>query len=168
MTAKKTTEKKKSSAAEKEQHDHALQTLQEKHNTLLRAYADQLNSQKRQEKEWHCVLDEIKKRYLSELVDVYELLQKAIQDNDPKPGLQLMLRNLEKFFTQEQLTVIDCTQKPFDPSHHHAVSTVPRDDCDENIIVEEVKKGYCVGEKLLRPSQVIVAKKKETNNKKEV
>jgi len=51
--------------------------------------------------------------------------------------------------------------KKFDHNFHHAVTTIDKDDCEENTIVEEIKKGYMINEKLLRPSQVIVVKKEE-------
>ena len=43
----------------------------------------------------------------------------------------------------------------------HRLEEGCKDDCEDDIIIEEVKKGYVIEDKLLRPSQVIVAKKKE-------
>jgi len=51
--------------------------------------------------------------------------------------------------------------KKFDHNLHHAINTVEDDDCESETIVEEVKKGYMINDKVLRPSHVIVAKKKE-------
>jgi molecular chaperone GrpE len=51
--------------------------------------------------------------------------------------------------------------KLFDHGLHHAVTTVEKNDCENDTIVEEIKKGYMIGDSLLRPSQVIVTKKKE-------
>lgn len=136
------------------------QELKEKNDKLLRSYADLQNYQKRMEKEIEQRGYEIKKRYLLELVDLNELLKKAYEDENPKDGLKLILNNLENLFEKEQIRYINCVGKPFDHNLHHAVSTIEKKDCEDGLIVDEVKKGYLIGDKLLRPSQVIVAKKK--------
>jgi len=58
-------------------------------------------------------------------------------------------------------TYIDCIGKPFDHNLHHAVTAISVDGYEDNTVVDEIKKGYMIGEKLLRPSQVVVAKKKK-------
>ena len=135
--------------------------LKEKNDKLLRTCADLQNYQKRMEKELISREGEIKRKYLTELIDLNEILKKAYEDKNPKQGLKLILNNLEKFFEKEHIRYIDCMGKSFDHGLHHAVTTVEKNDCENDTIVEEVKKGYTIGENLLRPSQVIVAKKKE-------
>ena len=130
-----------------------------KDNKLLRSYADLQNYKKRTEKESQYRENETKKKYLSELIELKELLKKAFEDKDPRSGLQIMLNNLDNFFEKEQIKCIDCVGKTFDHNVHHAVTTIEKKDCEDGIIVEELKKGYLVDNKLLRPSQVIVAKK---------
>lgn len=132
----------------------------EKDDKLLRSYADLQNYQKRTEKESQYKENETKKKYLSELVELKELLKKVYKDKDPRAGLQLMLNNLENFFEKEQIKYIDCVGKTFDHNIHHAVTTIEKNDCEDGTIVEEIKKGYLIDDKLLRPSQVIVAKNK--------
>ena len=113
------------------------------------------------EKEIKSREEEIKKKYISELLDLNELLKKAYEDKNPKEGLKLILNNLENFFEKEQVTYIDCLGKQFDHNFHHALSTIETEEHEDGKIVEEIKKGYMINGKLLRPSQVIVAKKKE-------
>jgi len=137
------------------------QELKEKNDKLLRSYADFQNYQKRIEKELGSKEYETKRKYLSELIDLNELLEKAYEDKNPKNGLKLILNNLESFFEKEQIKCIDCVGKTFDHNLHHAVSSIEKEDCEDEIIVEEVKKGYLMEDKLLRPSQVIVAKKRK-------
>jgi len=142
-----------------------LQTLKtevkEKNDRYLRTLADYQNYQKRMEKDLLACEEEQKKKYLLELLDFQELLKKAYEDPDPKNGLKLLLCNLEKFLQKEGITPLECKGKPFNHMVHHAISTVEPQNCEEGTIVDEIKKGYMIGEKLLRPSQVIVAKKKE-------
>ena len=137
------------------------QELTEKNDKYLRALADFQNYQKRMEKELLAREEELKKKYLSEILDFQELLKKAYEDIDPKGGLKILLGSLEKFLEKEGVTYIDCKGKPFDHTVHHAISTVEPQNCEEGTVVEEIKKGYRLGDKLLRPCQVIVAKKKE-------
>jgi molecular chaperone GrpE len=135
--------------------------LKNKEDQFLRSIADYQNYQKRIEKETELIKEETKKKYLSELIDLNELLKKAYEDNNPKDGLKLMINNIEKLFEKEQIKCIDCVGKKFDHNIHHAVTTVNKDDCEDNLIIEEVKKGYTINEKLLRPSKVIVVKKEK-------
>ena len=61
---------------------------------------------------------------------------------------------------KEKIKPIDCLGQKFDHNMHNAITTIEKNDCDENTILEEVKKGYIINNKLLRPSDVIVSKKK--------
>lgn len=143
----------------KQENEKLRQELKEKNEKLLRSLADLQNYQKRMEKELRQREEETKNRYLNELLDLYEMLRKAYDDENPKEGLKLLLQNLDNLFKNENITYIDCVGKPFDHAVHHAITTVERNDCEDNIIVDEIKKGYFIGDKLLRPSQVVVAKK---------
>ncbi len=174
MPTKKTTKKKKDMSqknnsqsglkklklvTQKLQHE-----LKEKNDKLLRTCADLQNYQKRTEKELLFREEETKKKYLSELIELYELLHKAHEDENPKQGLKLILQNLEGFFEKEQIKSIDCVGKSFDHTQHHAITTIEKTDYEDNIIVEEVKKGYMIKDTVFRPSQVIVVKNKEDKN----
>ena len=153
MSTTKTTGKKKEKT--KTELKKELKESEEKH---LRSIAEFQNYQKRMQKEIKCIEEQTKEKYLSELIDLTELLKQAINDEKPKEALKLMLNNVENFFEKEQIKKIECIGEKFDHNFHHAVTTVEKNDCEDNTILEEVKKGYMIGEKLLRPSQVIVAK----------
>jgi molecular chaperone GrpE len=136
------------------------QEIVDKNDKYLRTLADFQNYQKRMEKELQAQKEDIKKKYLLELLDLTELLKKAYEDSDPKSGLKLLLENLDKFLEKEGITYIDCKGKPFNYQLHNAISTIEQSECVDGTILDEIKKGYLVGEKLLRPAHVIVAKKK--------
>jgi molecular chaperone GrpE len=166
MTAKKTTDKSKSPEIKeidnlKKEIQKLKNELKEKDEKLIRSYADFQNYQKRMEKELYLKEEEIKRKYLLELLDINELLKKAYEDKDPKDALKLMINNIEGFFEKENIKVIKCVGKKFDHNLHHAVTIIDKDDCEDNLIIEEVKKGYIIDDRLLRPSQVIVSKKKD-------
>lgn len=137
------------------------QELNDKNDKLLRSYADLQNYQKRVEKELQLKEEETKKKYICELIDLSELLKKAYEDKDPKEGLKLILNNIQNFFEKEQIKCINCVGEKFDHNLHHAVTIVEKDDCEDNSIIDEIKKGYIMNDKILRPSHVVVAKKKK-------
>jgi len=159
---KKNTQEKAHHAIKKldEENTRLHQELTDKNDKYLRTLADFQNYQKRIEKDLQGQQEDIKKKYLLELLDLTELLKKAYEDPNPKSGLKLILENLDKFLEKEGITYIDCKGKPFNYQLHNAVSTIEQSECVDGTILEEIKKGYLVGEKLLRPARVIVAKKK--------
>ena len=172
MTTKKTKNKKKSSESNKikdlkKEIQKLQQDLKEKEDKLIRSYAEFQNYQKRMQKELKYKEDELKLKYLSELIDHKELLDKAYKDKNPKSGLKLLIKNISNFLEKEGIKSIDCIGKKFDHNFHHAVTTIEKDDYEDDIIIEEVKKGYKINEKLLRPAHVIVSKNKNNIKNKE-
>jgi len=166
MTTKKFTEKKKEPHDKKivnlkEEIEKLKQELAEKNDKLLRSYADLQNYQKRIEKEITCKEEEIRKKYLLEIIDIFELIQKAYEHSNPKDGLQAIIQNIKHLLEIEEVKIIDCLGKSFDHYCHHAISTIEKNDCKDGLIVDEIKKGYKLGDKILRPSQVVVVKNKD-------
>ena len=165
MTATKKSGKKKpiagTSQKQKQEEETLKKELKEKNDKLMRAYADIQNLQKRMEKQREQEQYDIKIKYLLEILDIYELLQKASQDNNPQQGLLLIIQTIEQLLEKEHISCVDCLGQPFDHSSHHAICTVEQPDAEEGEIIEEVKKGYKINNRLLRPSQVIVATKKK-------
>ena len=162
MTAKKSTSKKKDSSFSLKKEVTKLKLeLKEKDDQLLRRAADIQNLQKRIEKELIQCRLKTGEKYISELVDLLELLKKAMSDETPKEGLKLIIENIKNFFEKEQIKGIDCVGCKFDHNVHHAVTTIENENCENNTIIEEVKKCFMINDKVVRPSQVIVSKKKE-------
>jgi molecular chaperone GrpE len=165
MTTKKSTDKKKSYTEKiisfKKEIEKLKFEVKEKNDKLLRSIADFQNLQRRMEKEIDNCAIKTKEKYLSELIDLHELLKKAFSDENPKEGLKLIINNLECFFEKEGIRNISCIGKKFDHNLHHAITTVENNECEDNTIVEELKKGFILNDKVIRPSHVIVSKKKE-------
>ena len=110
---------------------------------------------------------------VTELLDVQNELQLAIKNAKSTKsieklieGVQMTLNKLGKTLEQEGVTQIDANKgKVFDPKLHHAVSTIECDDIEECLIVEELRKGYIMNKKVIRPSIVSVAIKSSKNKK---
>ena len=108
---------------------------------------------------------------LLEVVDELELAVKNAQAIDSAQtlveGVQMTLKRLRKVLEQEGVTPIDSIDRPFDPSKHNAIAAEERDDVGNCAVVTELRKGYLMKERVLRPSIVKVAvnKKSQSQNK---
>ena len=72
-------------------------------------------------------------------------------------GVDLVLRLFRSKLERWSVTVLDSKGKPFDPYVHHAVSQLPSPNVLPGTVLQEVQKGYWMGERLLRPASVVVA-----------
>ncbi|MEM4245701.1 MAG: nucleotide exchange factor GrpE [Candidatus Bathyarchaeia archaeon] len=113
---------------------------------------------------------EEKKRFANEqlilkLLNVVEDLEKAVsaskhsEENPLHRGVKMVLRELKQLLQREGLSEIDALGQDFDPRKHEAVGQVETDD-EEGKVIRELRKGYMLHGKVLRPSMVEVAKKK--------
>jgi molecular chaperone GrpE len=139
------------------------ENLKNKEEKILRNYADFENYRKRSEKEIQNLNNEIKKKYILELIDINELLKNAIKDENPKDGIKIIIKNIEKFLINEKIRYIECIGKTFDHNYHHAVTVVDDEKYKDKTIIKEIKKGFLVDRDVLRPSHVIVSKKENKN-----
>lgn len=105
---------------------------------------------------------------LLEVVDELELAVKTAQTASSAQtlveGVQMTLKRLRKVLEQEGVTPIESTCKLFDPSRHNAIAAEERDDVENCVVTEEVRKGYMMKEKVIRPSIVKVAVKKNSQS----
>jgi len=135
--------------------------------------ADFENLKKRSDRQ----IEETKKycteRLVIQLLDVQDELEMALKTaqsaNSAHPlieGVQMTLKKLRKVLEQEGVSPIACEEgKAFDPSRHHAVAAAERDDVEEDVVIEEVRKGYKMKDKVIRPSIVKVAVKSSKSQK---
>ena len=105
---------------------------------------------------------------LLEVVDELELAVKTAQTTNSAQtlveGVQMTLKRLRKVLEQEGVTEIESRGKLFDPSKHNAIAAEERDDVENCVVIEEVRKGYMMKEKVIRPSVVKVAVKKPSQS----
>jgi len=133
--------------------------------------ADIENLKKRFEKETEQVKNYCNERLIINLLDVVDELELAVQNGEISTspevlleGVEMTLKKLRKVLEQEGVSPIDNPEgKVFDPSRHHAVAAVERDDVAEGTVIEEIRKGYMMRGKVIRPSIVKVAVKKSEN-----
>jgi len=109
---------------------------------------------------------------LLDVVDELELALKTAQSADSAKllieGVQMTLKKFRKVLEQEGVSTIACEGKLFDPSRHNAIATLERDDVDGCVVAEEVRKGYIMKDKVIRPSIVKVAVKSSKSQKEKM
>ena len=69
-------------------------------------------------------------------------------------GFELIYKQLQDTLARFGLKAIEAKGKKFDPNFHQAVSTKPTNDVEENTVIEEMRKGYTLNGRLLRPAMV--------------
>lgn len=74
-------------------------------------------------------------------------------------GLEGILKNIDSLLASEGIREIETVGMPFDPNMHDAIAYSARDDVKENTVTAEIRKGYTLNSKVLRPSLVEIAKK---------
>jgi molecular chaperone GrpE len=72
-------------------------------------------------------------------------------------GLALIRRKFDGILDNFDVSRIEAVGKPFDPFFHEALMTVPSDNMPAGIVVDEVQKGYIMGDEVLRPTLVVVS-----------
>ena len=107
-----------------------------------------------------------------QIYDEYVAAMPTIEKGNCSPtvleGLNSLLKNFENLLKLEGVSEIEDIGTDFDPNIHDAISYKPiESDIPDNTIIEVVRKGYMLNDKILRPSLVILSKKivknKDTN-----
>jgi molecular chaperone GrpE len=153
--------------------DTMIQTLKEERDSLydrlLRKQAEFENFKKRAEREKTEYVQFASAELIKELLNALDSFDLAIRNASQEavpPGRQDTLQGFELIYKQLLDTMgrfglkpIEAKGKKFDPNFHQAVATTPTNDVEENTIVEEMRKGYLLNGRLLRPAMVSVAVK---------
>jgi molecular chaperone GrpE len=133
-------------------------------NKLLYVQADFENYRRRLNQEVESRIDAGRAKLIQNLlaiVDELELALNAAKNTEGASavanGLEIVLKKFRDLLTAEGLSAIESVGKKFDPTMHEAVERVPCDDKDEGTILEEVRKGFTMKGKLIRPSIVKIA-----------
>lgn len=147
--------------------------LQEKDQTLkqyisqYKAAKEDMNDaisriEREKEREINFRIADMAKAFLAILDDLQTAAKAADSGDDLsslKKGLDLIAQSIEAALGNIDITPIEALGEPLDPSKHDAVAVETVDDPEKDgIIIEELKKGYKLGDVLVRPSSVVVGK----------
>jgi molecular chaperone GrpE len=91
------------------------------------------------------------------VLDNFELALKSTGSAEKlRSGVELIVKQMEEILRQLQVNPISTVGEPFDPRHHEALGSIERDDLPDQHVAEEVRRGYRLRERLLRPALVRV------------
>jgi molecular chaperone GrpE len=134
---------------------------------LLRTTADFDNFKKRAAREKQEAVKFANENLLQKLIpvlDTFDMALAAIQNGKNEStqslqtGITMVHQQLKSALVDAGLEEIDATDKPFDPNLHEALSQKETSEVPEGRVVQQVRKGYKLRERLLRPASVIVSK----------
>jgi molecular chaperone GrpE len=92
------------------------------------------------------------------VLDNFELALKSTGSAQQlRSGVSLIMKQMEEALQKMQVTAIPTVGESFDPRVHEALGAVERDDIPDQHVAEEIRRGYKIRERLLRPALVRVA-----------
>ena len=103
------------------------------------------------------LLADIVSKFLPIIDNLEKALEAKTEDENYKQGVELVLKQFKDVLTSKGVTEIEAVGKTFDPELHEAVSHIEDPSKGESEIVQEYRKGYKIGNKVIRHSMVIVA-----------
>ena len=141
--------------------DPKQQELDELNDRYKRVLAEFENYKKRSGKERETLYNSI----LSDIVEVFlpivDNLENAVkaetQDEEYRKGVELVLKQFKDILKAKGVEEIPAVGETFDPSLHEAVSSIQDPEKNAQEIVQEYRKGYKIGNKVIRHSMVVVA-----------
>ncbi|HZM95873.1 MAG TPA: nucleotide exchange factor GrpE [Vicinamibacterales bacterium] len=133
------------------------------HDRLLRTAAEFENYKKRVERERRELADYMKADVLREILPIVDNFERALQAPSPegeplRKGVELIHKQMLDFLRKRGVTPIEALGADFDPNFHQAVIHETSPSHREGEVIEELQRGYMLGDKLLRPAMVKVAK----------
>lgn len=135
--------------------------IDEKDDRIKRLMAEFENFKKRSDKERLGMYNSVMGDVVMKLLPVLDNLEKAVaaesKDEQYKNGIEMVEKQFQDVLKANGVKEIESIGKPFDPSLHEAVSLVEDNNLGPKTIKEEYRKGYTIGDKVLRHSLVVVA-----------
>ncbi|MBK5913434.1 nucleotide exchange factor GrpE [Rhodocyclus purpureus] len=142
----------------------AEQKAAEHHDAWLRAKAETENVRRRAQEDIAKASRYAIEKFAGELLAVRDSLEAALAVETPsvdslKEGTELTLKQLAAAFEKSGLHQLDPVGQKFDPHRHQAISMLESEQ-EPNTVITVLQKGYLIGDRVLRPALVIVAKAK--------
>ena len=153
------------------------QKLKETEEKLLRSLAEIENQRRRFEKEIKDAFEFGSFNFAKESLAILDNLDRAkmaIQNDEVLKSnkdldkflnnISIIEKDLISIFEKNRIVKIEAKGKKFDPNLHQAMTEIEDEKSDEGTVVQVIQSGYMMGERLLRPALVGVAKKKNSKN----
>ena len=128
---------------------------------LARMQAEFENARKRAEREKTEFRNHVTGSVVEQFLPVLDNLELALKSTGSaqqlRSGVSLIMKQMEEILEKMQVSAIPAVGESFDPRVHEALGAVERDDVPDQHVAEEVRRGYKIRERLLRPALVRVA-----------
>lgn len=129
---------------------------------LLRARAEFDNLRKRTAREMDRVRRTAAESLLRDLLPVLDHLELALRHAGDESGalaegVGMVLSQFQEVLKAHGLEAIPARGETFDPNVHEALSQMPSEECEAGLVLEEYKRGYRIGDYIVRPAQVVVS-----------
>ena len=145
--------------------DDEIKALKDKY---MRAVADMHNYRKFMDKKMADFRRSTKYEFFEKVIPVLDSFDRALgsaeDDSNSEhvyKGVEIIYRQLKEALKSLGLVEFSGIGEVFDPSRHEAIAMVPTDTQPENMVIEEVHKGYIVDGRVMKPAKVFVSKQKE-------
>ena len=165
---------------QKEKHETPEEKLKNTQEKLLRTMAEMENQRRRFEKEKKEAFEFGGFNFAAESLSLIDNIDRAITSfkndeilknnkdlNKIIDGIEIVKKDLISIFKKNGIEPIECINKKFDPNFHQAMLEVENNTKEPGTVVQEIQMGYMMKDRLLRPSLVGVAKKREEKEGKE-
>jgi molecular chaperone GrpE len=136
----------------------------EYYDRLLRQTAEFDNYRKRIERERQQLNESAAADLMTEMLPLIDDFERALaadagaEDSAYRRGVELIHRRLLELLKKRGVRALDPVGSDFDPYYHQAVATEPAAGRRDGEVIEELRRGYMLGDRLLRPAMVKVAK----------
>ena len=154
-----------------EEKDQEIAELKDKY---LRSLADSENARKRIRQQSEESVRIQREALLRELLPIIDDLERAVDaasgggnGKSIVEGVEMVLRSIHDLLRSQGVTQVSAIGQRFDPMRHEAVDQIESSTEEPNTIVREFNRGYLIGERVLRPARVTVAKAAEPDKDEE-
>ncbi len=137
-------------------------------DNYLRALAEWDNYRKRMENELAEFKKYAKADFISKIIPVLDNFDRALAGAELNPdfesfykGVEIIERQLKEVLKSMGLIEYSGLGEQFDPLLHDAIGVIVTNDHPENTIIEEISKGYKIGDRIIQPAKVLVSKPEE-------
>jgi molecular chaperone GrpE len=130
-----------------------------------RALAELDNYRKRAAREIERRTNDSREALLGDWLEAVDSVERALLMAEPESplavGLRAVLEQMDVILERQGVSRIGAPGEPFDPERHEAVGVVHTDQAPDRSVVEVARSGYAIGDRVLRPAQVVVARRED-------
>lgn len=160
--------------AEVDETEQLRRKVAELEDKLLRSHAEFDNYRKRTAKQQQQAIAAAREGVITELLEIVDNFERAAQHAEGeadaaalKSGMDMIYNQFKSLLRRHDVTPIESVGQPFDPSVHEALMQVESDEHPEGTVVNELTRGYKIGDKVLRYAKVGVSRGPASDNGEE-